>query len=164
MKDPKIQKYILLSGLALLSFCFVDLKFSPHKESYEFIKGRNSLLQKTRFGGYYQYEAKTNITTYEVPWQVYYNIDIGDSVVLFKSKVSNAPLIFFYKSGVTLVGYRIGYYDDLFRMMVLLLVAAALIITLIFFNAGFNPILRRNWVIVLIITSIVLCFMHLKWI
>lgn len=162
MKDPKIKKYTLLIGLLLLSFCFVDLKFSPPKESYEFIKERNSFLQKTRFGGYYQYEAKTNIDTYKVPWQIYYNIDIGDSVLLFKSKISNSPLIFFYNSGEKYLGYKIGYYDDLFASILLYLVATALIVTLIFFGKDWNLIMRRNWVILLIITSIVLLCLHLQ--
>lgn len=108
METPQNQLYLLLFNLLLLLLIFLDSRYSPSKEYLEVVKNKEIRLHQGKLTASYQYRIETIQDVYIAPWQVYYNISVGDSVWLIKSKISTAPKAFLVMEDGGLIRYYIG--------------------------------------------------------
>lgn len=162
MNNSKIQICLLLFSALLIFLISSDNYFVPRKKYAEIITNKEMRLTQTRRSSFYNYRIETGIDTYIVPWQAYYTVQNNDTVYLLKSKVTGAPLSIFYKDKGLLVGYNISYIGRFFGRIFYIFISVAVLLTFAFFDRDWNLQLRRNWIVFLLLSTVVITLLHLQ--
>ncbi len=159
--SPRIETILLIS-IGIQLFLYADVFILPRKESKERIESVDFERHSYRKGYSLHYHITTNRDVYEVPVELYTEINEGDYINVHNSYITNALLTIDYSSKHLIHTYNVGFFTFFGDALVWLIMLSTLSLIMVFFSwymkieSG-----KNNLVYIITIATISLLVFHI---